>query len=56
MEMRIPQARQDLIALIRREGKIIGESYEGNDVLLTAVIPNQHCHLFEDFVAKKVEA
>jgi GTP-binding protein HflX len=55
MEMRIPQARQDLIALIRREGKIIGESYEGNDVLLTAVIPNQHCHLFEDFVAKKAE-
>jgi GTP-binding protein HflX len=54
VELRVPQARQDLIALIRREGKIIGENYEGNDVLLTAVIPNQHSHLFEDFAAAKV--
>ena len=55
VELRVPQSRQDLIALIRREGKIIAEDYEGNDVLLTAVIPNQHGHLFEEFVAAKVE-
>jgi len=54
LELRIPQSRQDLVALIRREGKILAENYEANDVLLTAVLPNQHMHLFEEFVAVEV--
>ena len=54
LELRIPQSRQDLISLIRREGKILAENYEANDVLLTAVLPNQHMHLFEAFVGAEV--
>jgi len=54
LELRIPQSRQDLIALIRREGKILSEDYEENDVLLTAVLPNQHLHLFEEFAGVEV--
>jgi GTP-binding protein HflX len=55
VELRVPQSRQDLIALIRREGKILAENYDGNDVLITAVIPNQHSHLFADFAVAKAE-
>ncbi len=49
MELRIPQARQDLVALLHREGKILGQDYEGNDILLTAIIPLSRTHRFEEF-------
>ena len=34
MKLRIPQSRQDLVALLHREGKIVSQDYEGNDVLV----------------------
>ncbi len=49
LNLRIPQARHDLVALLHREGKIVSEEYEGNDVLLTAIIPHVMRHLFEAF-------
>lgn len=39
LSFRIPQARGDISGLIHREGKVISTDYEGNDVLLTAVVP-----------------
>ena len=39
LNFRIPQARGDISGLIHREGKVISTDYEGNDVLLTAVVP-----------------
>jgi GTP-binding protein HflX len=39
LNFRIPQARGDISGLIYREGKVISTDYEGNDVLLTAVVP-----------------
>lgn len=39
LSFRIPQARGDIAGLIHREGKVISTDYEGNDVLLTAVVP-----------------
>lgn len=36
---RIPQSRGDVSGLIHREGKVLETEYEGNDILLTAVIP-----------------
>lgn len=39
LNFRIPQARGDISGLIHREGKVISTNYEGNDVLLTAVVP-----------------
>jgi len=49
MTLRIPQARQDLVALLHREGKILKEEYEGNDVLLTAIVPNALRYQFTPF-------
>jgi len=36
---RIPQSRGDITGLIHREGKVLETEYEGNDVLLTAIVP-----------------
>ena len=37
---RIPQARGDVSGLIYREGKVLETEYEGNDVILVAIVPN----------------
>ena len=50
MALRIPQAQHDLISLLHREAKILSTEYEGNDVLLTAIIPHTLRHRFEAFV------
>ena len=56
MELRIPQSRQDLVALLHREGNILDQNYEGNDVLLTAIVPHIILHRFEDFGAPSSSA
>ncbi len=48
--LRVPQARQDLVALLHREGKILAEEYEGNDILLNATYPKRLLANFADFV------
>ena len=37
---RVPQARGDVSGLIHREGKVLETDYEGNDIILTAIVPN----------------
>ncbi len=49
-QLRIPQARQDLVALLHREGKILAQEYEGNDVILRATYPKRFLANFADFV------
>ncbi len=49
MELRIPQSRQDLVALLHREANILEQDYEGNDVLLTAIVPHVIAHKVEEF-------
>ena len=36
---RIPQSRGDISGLIYREGKVLTTEYDGNDILLSAVVP-----------------
>ena len=55
LALRIPQARQDLVALLHREAKVVNQDYEGNDVLLSAIVPHAMRHLFEEFISKKAE-
>lgn len=55
LHLRIPQARHDLVALIHREGKIVSEDYEGNDVLLTAILPHSMRHLFVPMIVTPSE-
>lgn len=50
LSLRIPQARMDLVALIHREGKIISQEYEGNDLLVTTIIPRRLEGRFAEFV------
>ncbi len=53
LQLRIPQARQDLVALLYREGKIVSEDYENNDILINAVIPHSLRHRYDDFMEPK---
>ncbi|MCP4847243.1 MAG: GTPase HflX [Verrucomicrobiaceae bacterium] len=48
--LQIPQTRQDLVALLHREGKIISRDYEGNDVILNATYPKRFLANFAEFV------
>ncbi|MCP5555822.1 MAG: GTPase HflX [Akkermansiaceae bacterium] len=50
LHLRIPQSRQDLVSLIHREGKILNQRYEDNDILLTVVAPRVHLHVFQPFL------
>lgn len=50
LRLRMPQARQDLIALLHREAKIVSTDYDGNDVLLIAIIPHPIRHHFEPYL------
>ncbi len=47
---RIPQARGDLSGLIHREGKVLDTEYEGNDILLTAIVPKSLEGQLADFL------
>ena len=41
LQLRLPQARMDLVALIHREGKLISQEYDGNDQLITTTVPKR---------------
>ncbi len=38
-EYRIPQHRADLVSLLHREAKVLSTDYEGDDILVSAVVP-----------------
>lgn len=38
-EYRIPQNRADLVSLLHREAKVLATDYEGDDILVSAVVP-----------------
>lgn len=37
---RIPQSRSELVATMHREGKVLSTQYEGNDIVVQALLPN----------------
>lgn len=47
---RIPQARADLIGLLHRDAKILSTDYEGNDILVHAVVPAAIAGKLEGFI------
>jgi 50S ribosomal subunit-associated GTPase HflX len=51
IELRIPQARADLVHLLHRDGKILSEKYDGNDILISAVVPHPVRHRYEAFAS-----
>lgn len=53
LQLRIPQSRNDLVTKIHRDGKVISTDYEGQDVLLQAVIPKALQDLVSPFIAEE---
>lgn len=50
MELAIPQSRADLIGLAHKVGQVLATEYEGDLILLTAVVPRRLQSKFEEFV------
>ena len=47
---RIPQTRGDLTAILHKETKVISTEYEGNDILITAIVPSIISGRLEQFL------
>ena len=45
---RIPQSRGDISGLLHRKGKVLETDYEGNDIIMKAVVPKD----FEEQLAE----
>lgn len=55
--LKIPQSRQDLVALLHREGKILSQEYEQNDIIINAIYSKRFLAKFAEFVmAENVES
>lgn len=50
---RIPQQRGDLAGLLHRDAKVLETNYEGNDVILRAVVPASIAGKLAEFVCTK---
>ena len=50
-EYRIPQNRADLVSLLHRDAKVLSTDYEGDDILVTAVVPAAIAGRLEAFAA-----
>ena len=48
--LKIPQSRQDLVALLHREGKILSQDYHDNDIIVNAIYSKRFLAKFEEFV------
>ena len=42
LKLRLPQAAFGLMTIIHQQGKLLGQDYDGNDVLVDAVIPRRY--------------
>jgi GTP-binding protein HflX len=48
---RIPQKRADLVGQLHQEAKVLSTDYEGNDVIVTAVVPTALAGRLSEYVA-----
>jgi GTP-binding protein HflX len=52
LDYRIPQQRADLVGLLHRDAKVLSTDYEGNDILVRAVVPPMLAGRLKAFVAQ----
>ena len=50
-DYRIPQQRADLVSLLHREAKVLSTGYEGDDILVRAVVPPTIAGRLQEFAA-----
>jgi len=55
LRYRIPQARADLVGMLHRDAKILSTEYEGNDILVHAVVPAAISGKLEGFLTELSE-
>ena len=48
-DFRIPQSRGDLVSLLHREAKVLATEYEGDDILVRAVVPKNLAGRLREF-------
>ena len=53
-DYRIPQRRADLVGLLHREAKVLSTNYEGDDILVRAVVPPSIAGRLEAFATPPV--
>ena len=53
-DYRIPQQRADLVSLLHREAKVLSTDYEGDDILVRAVVPATIAGRLESFASLPV--
>ena len=51
VDLRIPQAKANLVALLHQEAKVLSEEYEGNEILIRAVLPHRLEPTYRAFIA-----
>ena len=49
VKLKIPQSEYALVAHIRREGKVLYEEYEENEIIIRAEIPLSLAHRFDPY-------
>jgi GTPase len=54
-DYRIPQQRADLVSLLHREAKVLSTDYEGDDILVRAVVPSTIAGRIQQFAATPVQ-
>ncbi len=50
-DFRIPQQRADLVSLLHREAKVLSTEYDGDDILVRAVVPPTIAGRLQEFAA-----
>ncbi len=53
-DYRIPQKRADLVGLLHRDAKVLSTGYEGDDILISAIVPAAIAGRLESFSAVSV--
>ncbi|MFT7304508.1 MAG: GTP-binding protein HflX [Akkermansiaceae bacterium] len=53
LSYRVPQSRGDISGLLHREGKVLETEYEGNDILLTVMVPKNLEGQLEEFLQEE---
>ncbi|MBR1978732.1 MAG: GTPase HflX [Akkermansia sp.] len=49
---RIPLAESRIIAIMHRDGKVLGTEYEGNDAIVEAILPREFASRLEKYLAR----
>jgi GTP-binding protein HflX len=52
VELSVPVSRGDVVAALHRQGEVLAESYEGEDVRVRARLDDEGVRRFEEFMRR----